>query len=226
MFSMPSLSSAQLHNFVSAREAAELLRLAEPLFARSATVRSTGDEKRTSSSAALPSSSITVSMLRDRIAAYSGTPTANVESLQVVRYYPGERYAAHHDYDNACDSWHNGNRHFTFLLYLSEVAEGGETTFPMLDLVVTPVRCAARPETPRPRCIARSCEAEKRRRLARRYAALVFNNCLDNGEPDERTQHAALPPTRSVKCILNGWVRARAARPILDEVRPDWAAST
>lgn len=37
----------------------------------------------------------------------------------------------HHDYYNSCETWVNGNRHFTFLIYLNDVEEGGETAFPV-----------------------------------------------------------------------------------------------
>ena len=39
--------------------------------------------------------------------------------------------------------------------------------------------------------------------------ALLFNNCLDNGEPDERTLHEGIPPTNAVKYAINGWMRSR-----------------
>ena len=40
-------------------------------------------------------------------------------------------------------------------------------------------------------------------------AALVFNNGLDNGEPDERSLHEGVAPTKGVKYAINGWVRAK-----------------
>ena len=46
-----------------------------------------------------------------------------------MRYHAGEFYKPHHDFYNSCETWHNGNRHFTFLIYLNEVESGGETTF-------------------------------------------------------------------------------------------------
>ena len=41
------------------------------------------------------------------------------------------------------------------------------------------------------------------------YSALVFNNVLDNGEPDERTLHEGIAPTVGVKYAINGWVRSK-----------------
>ena len=101
--------------------------------------------------------------------------------MQAVRYHPGEFYKPHHDYYNACETWMNGNRHFTFLIYLNDVDEGGETGFPRLNISVTPTA----------------------------YSALVFNDVLDNGEPDERTLHEGVPPVRGIKYAINGWVRSK-----------------
>ena len=98
-----------------------------------------------------------------------------------MRYEAGEFYKPHHDYYNACETWGAGNRHFTFLIYLNAVEEGGETAFPRLNLTIAPVA----------------------------YAALIFNNCLDNGEPDERSLHEGVAPIRGLKYAINGWVRAK-----------------
>ena len=98
-----------------------------------------------------------------------------------MRYHPGEFYKPHHDYYNACETWMNGNRHFTFLIYLNDVDEGGETGFPRLNISVTPTA----------------------------YSALAFNDVLDNGEPDERTLHEGVPPARGIKYAINGWVRSK-----------------
>jgi len=41
------------------------------------------------------------------------------------------------------------------------------------------------------------------------YSALVFNNVLDNGEPDERSLHEGVAPIKGIKYAINGWVRAK-----------------
>jgi len=59
---------------------------------------------------------------------------------------------------------------------------GGDTNFPRLNITVPP--------TP--------------------LAALVFDNCLRNGEPDERTLHEGIEPSGgAVKYAINGWMRSR-----------------
>ena len=69
-------------------------------------------------------------------------------------------------------------RHLTFLIYLNDLpagSVGGETTFPRL-------RLAIRPE---------------------RHMALVFNDVLDNGMDDERSEHSGTPPSAGVKYAIN-----------------------
>ena len=76
--------------------------------------------------------------MRNRIAEYSGYSETNLEPLQAVRYLPGQYYKPHHDYLNACDTVQAGNRHLTFLLYLTAVDSGGGTSFPRLNVTVNP----------------------------------------------------------------------------------------
>ena len=69
-------------------------------------------------------------------------------------------------------------------VYLNEPEEGGETAFPRLNISVRPTA----------------------------YSALVFNNVLDNGEPDERSLHEGIAPVKGVKYAINGWVRSKNLR--------------
>lgn len=171
-----------LREFITADEAAELLRLAEPLFRRSP-VRSVATDRRTSSTATLARSNWAVDRVRARISAFSGYDETMLEPLQVVRYHPGELYEPHHDLFDLCDFPQKPRRHLTFLIYLNDLppGAGGETTFPRLSLRVAPEK----------------------------HMALVFNDVLDNGMDDERTEHAGTPPSSGVKYAINCWIRAR-----------------
>ena len=122
-------------------------------------------------------------LVRQRIAATIGVPVGALENPQVLHYDVGETFVAHHDYlDPALpDVALRGQRVVTFLTYLNDDFEGGETDFPHLGL----------------------------RHRGRAGDALYFVN-LDNGRPDPRTLHAGLPPTRGEKWLLSQWVRNRA----------------
>ncbi|EOD26411.1 hypothetical protein EMIHUDRAFT_205434 [Emiliania huxleyi CCMP1516] len=88
----------------------------------------------------------------------------------------------------ACDyeeNASNGYRHVTMLIYLTDVADeyNGHTTFPKLQLSVSPAASSA----------------------------VVFNDCLPNGDVDPRTLHGGSPPTNSftgAKVAINVWIRA------------------
>ena len=81
-----------------------------------------------------------------RVARLVGWPLDDAESLQVVRYLPGQRYQAHYDaYDQSdpagrsCLQEH-GQRFVTTLTYLHEPDAGGATTFDRLGLAIPPRR--------------------------------------------------------------------------------------
>lgn len=173
-----------LRHFVTDAEAAEILRISQSLFHRSP-VRSVATDRRTSSTATLAGgimsggSNWAVSAIRKRISAFSGYGDHMLEPLQVVRYHAGEKYEPHHDLFDLCDFPQKPRRHLTFLIYLNDLeeGEGGETTFPRLNLAIRPEK----------------------------GTALVFNDVLDNGLDDERTEHSGTPPVKqdAVKYAIN-----------------------
>ena len=70
-----------LHNFITEDEAAELLRIAEPLFRRSP-VRSVATDRRTSSTATIGTRGAVIERVRARIVAFSGYDEPMLEPLQ------------------------------------------------------------------------------------------------------------------------------------------------
>ena len=119
----------------------------------------------------LPAGDPVVKRITERASYLTGYPYANIEPLQLVKYTAGQRYEPHFDYGEACDfeeNLRNGHRHVTMLVYLNDVPDewGGHTTFPKLDLKLSPVA----------------------------NAAITFNDCLPNGEEDPRTLHGGTPP--------------------------------
>jgi len=77
----------------------------------------------------------------------------------------------------------DGQRIFTFLIYLNEGFEGGETDFPLIGL----------------------------RHQGRIGDALFFWNVKPTGAVDRDTLHAGLPPATGQKWLFSQWVRDRPA---------------
>jgi hypothetical protein len=127
-------------------------------------------------------------LLREQMAQVVGEPTDNFETMNILAYEPGEEYKPHHDYlDPDAPGFQleletRGQRVATFLVYLNDDFEGGETSFPDLDI----------------------------RFRGRTGDALFFISATADGVIDPRTRHAGLPPTSGTKWLLSQWVRNRA----------------
>ena len=130
---------------------------------------------------------LVVLMVRARMAATIGVPAQLFESPQVLHYDVGQAFAPHHDYLDPHRPWTAGQiaaagqRIVTFLVYLNDGYDGGETDFPRLGL----------------------------RHPGRRGSALYFGNVDTSGTPDPGTLHAGLAPTRGEKWLFSQWIRDR-----------------
>lgn len=125
--------------------------------------------------------------LQRRLAALTGLPLAQAEPLAVLRYARGEEYRPHRDYlrdpaELAADA--PGQRLRTVFAYLSDVAAGGETDFPLLGVRIAP----------------------------RRGRVVMFDNVDADGTPDPDTLHAGLPVERGRKWLATLWMRERPLR--------------
>jgi prolyl 4-hydroxylase len=114
--------------------------------------------------------------LNRRLAAASGTEVSQGEPLQILRYRAGQEYKPH--FDALPDA--ANQRVLTFLVYLNDGFEGGETRFLSTGLEVT----------------------------ARKGDGLLFRNASDDGRPDPKSQHAGLPVTSGEKLLASRWIRA------------------
>ena len=124
-------------------------------------------------------------ILRGRIAAITGRPDQAMEIPKVLHYEPGETFAKHFDYLNpeepafANELAVRGQRTDTFLIYLNDDFDGGETHFNRLEL---------------------SNKGAK-------GDALLFSNVDTAGKPDEDTMHTGMPPTSGQKWLFSQWIR-------------------
>jgi prolyl 4-hydroxylase len=165
-------------------------RVAPALVYDHATGGSRSEQARTNSSVAfnIAQSDMILMLLRDRIAASAGLPLSSLEAPAILHYAPGQGFEPHFDFLDssipayARDMAAKGQRVATFLLYLNDDYEGGETDFPKLDW----------------------------RYKGRKGDALLFWNVAPSGEPDRQTFHAGLPTTRGEKWLLSQWLRQPA----------------
>lgn len=123
--------------------------------------------------------------LNRRLAAASGTAVGQGEPLQVLRYRPGGEYKPHFD---AIPGFAN-QRAMTFLVWLNDDYEGGETHFP----------------TPGLKLKGRSGDA------------ILFRNTAADGRRDPAAGHSGLPVTAGEKLIASRWIRERPFEMPVDE---------
>lgn len=127
-------------------------------------------------------------LMQARISAATGFVFAQMETPNLLRYEPGQEYRPHYDFFNPVTAEFQaeiatfGQRVATFLVYLNDDFEGGETDFPQAAL----------------------------RYRGPAGDALLFQNVRQDGSPDPLTLHAGLPPTRGHKWLLSQWIRDKA----------------
>jgi TPR repeat protein len=149
----------------------------------------TASETRTNSEAdyTLTRLDLVVAMIRERLAAATGSPTTHFEAAKLLHYEPGQQFGLHADYQDpsnpvlAAHVQRHGQRVTTALIYLNDDYDGGETDFPRIDL----------------------------RFRGKRGEALIFSNVTAAGDPDVATAHAGIPPTRGAKWVYSQWIRAK-----------------
>ncbi|HWN38973.1 MAG TPA: 2OG-Fe(II) oxygenase [Gammaproteobacteria bacterium] len=122
-----------------------------------------------------------------RMAACLGVPLRQFEALTVLHYDEGEEITDHYDFVDpnlptyAQEIAEQGDRVVTFLVYLNDDYQGGETAFPRLDIS----------------------------HKGRRGEGIFFVNS-DHGRADTRTLHAGRTPVGGEKWIVSQFIRDRA----------------
>jgi prolyl 4-hydroxylase len=131
------------------------------------------------------------SLVQARMSAACGVPDRMFEAPSILHYFPGEQIQNHFDFvdpkstnDYAAEIARNGQRVITFLLYLNDDYDGGETAFPDLGIV----------------------------HKGRTGEGLFFVNAHADLSPDMRMVHAGCPTTRGEKYIISQFVRSRPTR--------------
>jgi prolyl 4-hydroxylase len=125
----------------------------------------------------------------EKIENLTGIPEQCSESLQLLRYEPGQFYQTHHDYIDEQLDRPEGVRILTVFLYLNEPESGGGTNFPTL-LNKGPGGLTVMPKKGR---------------------VLLWPSVLneDPNTADLRTEHQALTVEAGLKFGANAWVHQR-----------------
>jgi prolyl 4-hydroxylase len=147
------------------------------------------DHMRTNSAAGfdLVQADVVQVAVQSRMSAASGSPLHHMEGATVLHYSPGEQITNHYDFVNPKipnyeqEIRKRGQRIATFLVYLNDDYEGGETDFPNLNL----------------------------RYHGGKRAGILFSNALPDGAPDLRMVHAGLPPRDAEKWLMTQFIRNR-----------------
>jgi prolyl 4-hydroxylase len=129
-----------------------------------------------------------IEKLDRRIASLMNWPVENGEGLQILRYGPTGEYRPHFDYfppdqpGSAVHTAQGGQRVATLVIYLNDVADGGETIFPEAGISVA----------------------------ARQGGAVYFRYMNGQRQLDPLTLHGGAPVLGGDKWIMTKWVRERA----------------
>jgi prolyl 4-hydroxylase len=168
-------------------ECAGLIQMIDAVAQPSTTYYEPRSSVRTSYSGNLDPKDSFVRRLQRRIDSLLGFDRSHAEMLQGQRYTAGQQFKPHIDwFQQGSPGWaaewrHGGQRAFTAMVYLNDVADGGETDFPRLDLAMIP----------------------------RQGALLVWNNADRDGVPNPLTVHAGNPVLSGTKYVVTRWYRCR-----------------
>lgn len=119
-----------------------------------------------------------------------GIDPAFGEFVQGQRYLPGQQFQPHNDWFYTTEKYwqleqaRGGQRSWTAMVYLNEVAEGGATHFTNIGIEIKP----------------------------KPGVLMIWNNALPDGRPNIDTMHAGTPVASGAKYVITKWYRTRAWR--------------
>lgn len=122
-----------------------------------------------------------ISKVEKRIASIIDVPLEHAEGLHILNYQPGQEYKDHFDYFAPTSKAASNNRICTFVLYLSDVEDGGETYFSKLGLSVYP----------------------------KKGMAVYFEYFYNDQTLNELTLHSGQPVIKGEKWIATLWFRRK-----------------
>ncbi|XP_058201340.1 probable prolyl 4-hydroxylase 4 [Rhododendron vialii] len=142
-----------------------------------------------------------VAGIEDKLAMWTFLPKENGEDIQVLHYEHGQKYDPHYDYfvDNV-NIARGGHRIATVLMYLSDVAKGGETVFPSAEIHHS--RHKSSPSDDDLSECAKKGIAVK----PRKGDALLFFSLHPSAIPDPSSLHGGCPVIEGEKWSATKWI--------------------
>jgi prolyl 4-hydroxylase len=140
---------------------------------------------RTSSSCHLNRWDPDISRIEAKMTQVIGIDNNFAETMQGQRYHVGQEFKAHHDFFHTSqDYWlqegpTGGQRTWTAMIFLNNVADGGATEFPHIKIGVRP----------------------------QAGAMLIWNNMNPDGTMNYKTLHTGTPVKAGCKHIITKWYR-------------------
>ncbi|XP_051140566.1 probable prolyl 4-hydroxylase 9 isoform X2 [Andrographis paniculata] len=134
-----------------------------------------------------------LNQIEEKIARATMIPKTHGESFNVLRYEIGQLYESHHDsFDPNIFGRQRSQRIASFLLYLSDVEEGGETMFPYENEIIDP------------KYDFHQCTGLKVK--PRQGDGLLFYSLFPNGTLDPTSLHGSCPVIKGQKWVATKWI--------------------
>lgn len=191
-------------NFATAEQCESIIKMAKASLTPSTLALRKGETAentkgiRTSSGTFISSSEDKTGVLdlvEEKIARVTMLPVTHGEAFNILRYEIGERYNSHYDAFNPSEYGpQKSQRVASFLLYLSDVKNGGETMFPFenglnMDASYDYKNCIGLKVKPR------------------QGDGLLFYSTFPNGTIDQTSLHGSCPVIEGEKWVATKWIR-------------------
>lgn len=195
-FANPKIQLFTIDHFMTDEECDRLTRIADQHL-RPSTITVYAEGFRTSSSCdlcLLPDPFI--AEMDRKILRTIGIRPSYGEGIQAQKYKPGEEFKPHTDFfepntqEYVEHATRQGNRTWTFMVYLNDTLKGGGTRFVNLNHTFFP----------------------------RKGKAIIWNNLYVDGRPNRDTQHWGMPVEEGEKIIITKWFREKGDGPMFGEV--------
>ncbi|KAM1345457.1 hypothetical protein ACFX13_035643 [Malus domestica] len=134
-------------------------------------------------------------IIEEKIARATMLPRVHGEAFNVLRYEIGQKYDSHYDAFNPTEYGQQKSQRFaSFLLYLSDVEEGGETMFPYENGAEMGSSYDYK------KCIGLKI-------MPRQGDGLLFYSVFPNGTIDPTSLHGSCPVIKGEKWVATKWIR-------------------